>query len=119
MAHLDIVFGRYFGSSILTDVMSDFRVDDIIYVNLPLYHTAGGTLGMGQMIVNGKTVVLARKFSARQFWKDCIKNKCTVSQRYLYMYMPLIGSTVFPFPSTLFIYVPFHFLPSIASQCVY
>ena len=107
MAHLDIVFGRYFGSSILTDVMSDFCVDDIIYVNLPLYHTAGGTLGMGQMIVNGKTVVLARKFSARQFWKDCIKNKCTVRQRYLYMYMPLIGSTVFPFPSTLFILYPF------------
>ena len=75
MAHLGIVFGRYFGSSILTDVMSDFRVDDIIYVNLPLYHTAGGTLGMGQMIINGKTVVLARKFSARQFWKDCIKNE--------------------------------------------
>ena len=59
--------------------MSDLGPDDVVYVNLPLYHTAGGTIGLGQMIINGKTVVLTRKFSARQFWKDCIKHKCTVS----------------------------------------
>ena len=53
--------------------------DDVVYVTLPLYHTNGGVLGVGQMLFRGCTVVLRRKFSASNFWPDCIKYKCTVS----------------------------------------
>ena len=52
---------------------------DIIYVPLPLYHTNANVLGMGQMIALGCTVALRKKFSASNFWNDCIKYKCTVS----------------------------------------
>lgn len=55
------------------------RHDDVVYVTLPLYHSNGGIVAMGQMLVYGTTVALRRKFSARQFFKDCIKYKCTVS----------------------------------------
>lgn len=38
---------------------------------------------MGQMILNGCTVALRRKFSVSQFWKDCVKYKCTVIENTL------------------------------------
>ena len=53
--------------------------DDIIYCVLPLYHSNGGVLTAGQMVIEGCTLVLRRKFSASQFWNDCVKYKCTVS----------------------------------------
>lgn len=51
---------------------------DVIYTTLPLYHTAGGLLGIGQCLLGGSTVVIRSKFSASNFWKDCIKYECTV-----------------------------------------
>ena len=59
-----------------------FRVtpEDIIYCTLPLYHTAGGSLGVGSCLVQGNTVVLRRKFSASKFWDDCVRNKATVCE---------------------------------------
>ena len=52
---------------------------DIIYIALPLYHTSASTLGIGQMVLLGCTVALRKKFSASNFWSDCIKYQCTVS----------------------------------------
>ena len=63
------------GIVLCTDVSSD----DIIYCTLPLYHTNGGVLCTGQMIYTGATLVIRKKFSASNFWQDCIKYKCTVS----------------------------------------
>ncbi|KAM9375845.1 long-chain fatty acid transport protein 2-like [Pholidichthys leucotaenia] len=54
--------------------------DDIFYVNLPLYHSAGFLIGMVGCIQNGATFVLRRKFSASQFWDDCRKHDVTVMQ---------------------------------------
>lgn len=55
-----------------------FKHDDVIYDSLPLYHTAGGALGIGQAFTNGNTLVIRKKFSASKFWEDCIKYNCTV-----------------------------------------
>lgn len=60
-------------------IFSGTETNDVVYVTLPLYHTNGGVLALGQMIFNGSTIVLRRKFSATNFWTDCIKEKCTVS----------------------------------------
>ncbi|EDX08527.1 GD11850 [Drosophila simulans] len=54
--------------------------DDVVYDPLPLYHTAGGIVGVGNAILNGSTVVLRKKFSARNFWLDCNRYNCTVAQ---------------------------------------
>ncbi|XP_072290618.1 long-chain fatty acid transport protein 2 [Eucyclogobius newberryi] len=54
--------------------------DDIFYINLPLYHSAGFLIGMAGGIERGLTMVLRRKFSASQFWDDCRKYNVTVMQ---------------------------------------
>ena len=52
--------------------------DDIVYSSLPLYHSAGGILGVGQCFFGGCTLALRRKFSASKFWDDCVETKATV-----------------------------------------
>ncbi|XP_045887740.1 very long-chain acyl-CoA synthetase-like [Micropterus dolomieu] len=54
--------------------------DDIIYIYLPLYHSAGFLMGLCGAIEKGITVVLRRKFSATHFWNDCRKYNVTVVQ---------------------------------------
>ena len=51
----------------------------VFYDPLPLYHSAGGIVGIGLMMVFGVTIVIRRKFSVRNFWKDCCKYECNVS----------------------------------------
>lgn len=54
--------------------------EDIFYINLPLYHSAGFLIGMAGGIERGNTIFLRRKFSASQFWDDCRKHNVTVMQ---------------------------------------
>uniref|UniRef100_A0A8C4EJN3 long-chain-fatty-acid--CoA ligase n=1 Tax=Dicentrarchus labrax TaxID=13489 RepID=A0A8C4EJN3_DICLA len=54
--------------------------EDIFYINLPLYHSAGFLIGMAGAIDRGITIILRRKFSASQFWDDCRKYNVTVMQ---------------------------------------
>lgn len=61
--------------------MTNLQLDDIVYDPLPLYHSAGGMVGVGQMLLRGITVVLRKKFSATNFWIDCNKYNCTVRKR--------------------------------------
>uniref|UniRef100_A0A4W4H9I8 long-chain-fatty-acid--CoA ligase n=1 Tax=Electrophorus electricus TaxID=8005 RepID=A0A4W4H9I8_ELEEL len=60
--------------------MSGVCSDDIIYVCLPLYHSAGFLMGLTGAIERGITVLLRRKFSASQFWNECRKHNVTVIQ---------------------------------------
>lgn len=60
--------------------MNQVREDDILYDSLPLYHMTGGMVGIGQAVLFGTSVVIRRKFSASQFWKDCIRYDVTVAQ---------------------------------------
>ncbi|CAF4767741.1 unnamed protein product [Pieris macdunnoughi] len=52
---------------------------DVVYCSLPLYHTAGGVVSVGQALVFGCTVILKPKFSASQFFPDCAKYKATAA----------------------------------------
>ncbi|NWT51641.1 S27A6 protein, partial [Erythrocercus mccallii] len=54
--------------------------EDIIYITLPLYHSAASLLGIGGCIELGATCVLKKKFSASQFWNDCRRYNVTVIQ---------------------------------------
>ncbi|XP_049872890.1 long-chain fatty acid transport protein 4-like [Pectinophora gossypiella] len=56
-----------------------FKPDDVIYCPLPLYHTAGGVISVGQALLFGCTVVIKPKFSASQYFPDCVKYKATVA----------------------------------------
>ncbi|CAH0550810.1 unnamed protein product [Brassicogethes aeneus] len=57
-----------------------FDVYDIIYTPLPLYHTAGGIMGIGQTLIYGNSMALRKKFSASNYWADCKKYNCTIAQ---------------------------------------
>jgi len=52
---------------------------DVVYTPLPLYHTAGGILGVSSVLLGGSTCVIRSKFSASNYWTDCLKYECTVS----------------------------------------
>jgi fatty-acyl-CoA synthase len=54
--------------------------EDRIYDCLPLYHSIGGVVAPGALLVKGGAVVIAEKFSARQFWDDVVKWDCTLFQ---------------------------------------
>ncbi len=55
--------------------------DPVFYDPLPLYHSAGGTVGVGFMMVFGFTIVIRKKFSVRNFWKDCCDHNCNVGDQ--------------------------------------
>ncbi|XP_008209590.1 long-chain fatty acid transport protein 4 isoform X2 [Nasonia vitripennis] len=60
--------------------LASFCSSDKFYTPLPLYHTAGGVMTIGQALLHGATVVIRKKFSASAYFSDCIKYNCTVSQ---------------------------------------
>ncbi len=56
--------------------------DDVMYDCLPMYHTSGGVLATGAVLVGGGTVFIRERFSAREFWDDVVREHCT-----LFMYI--------------------------------
>ncbi|XP_057169768.1 long-chain fatty acid transport protein 4 isoform X2 [Ursus arctos] len=75
-----VVHSRYYRMAALVYYGFRMRPDDIVYDCLPLYHSAGNIVGVGQCLLHGMTVVIRKKFSASRFWDDCIKYNCTIVQ---------------------------------------
>jgi fatty-acyl-CoA synthase len=53
---------------------------DRMYDCLPMYHTVGGLVATGAVLLNGGAVVIREKFSAREFWDDVVRYECTLFQ---------------------------------------
>ena len=53
---------------------------DRMYCVLPLYHSAGGVCAVGTVLTVGGAIIIRRKFSAREFFSDCVKYKATLIQ---------------------------------------
>jgi fatty-acyl-CoA synthase len=60
--------------------LTNATADDRMYNCLPIYHSVGGVVATGSMLVAGGTVVLADKFSASRFWDDIVRWDCTLFQ---------------------------------------
>jgi len=58
----------------------DTKPTDRMYNCLPMYHTAGGLLATGAVLLNGGLVVIKERFSAREFWDDLVRYECTLFQ---------------------------------------
>ena len=56
------------------------RASDRMYNCLPMYHTVGGLCATGSLLVQGGTVILRERFSAREFWDDVVRHDCTLIQ---------------------------------------
>ncbi|MFN3815607.1 long-chain-acyl-CoA synthetase [Brevundimonas sp.] len=50
---------------------------DRLYCVLPLYHSTGGLVGVGSVLLNGGSVILRKKFSATGFWPDVVESGAT------------------------------------------
>jgi fatty-acyl-CoA synthase len=53
---------------------------DRLYNCLPMYHSVGGVLAPGAILVAGGSVVIREKFSASSFWHDLAHWNCTLFQ---------------------------------------
>ncbi len=58
----------------------DARPTDRMYNCLPMYHSVGGVVATGALLVGGGSVVLREKFSAHRFWDEIIAWDCTLFQ---------------------------------------
>jgi fatty-acyl-CoA synthase len=75
ISHMRMLFMMYGFSGALNS-----HADDRMYNVLPLYHSAGGICAVGVALTAGGTLVLRRKFSAQEFWTDCVKYQPTFFQ---------------------------------------
>ncbi len=53
---------------------------DRMYIAMPLYHSAGGVCAVGTTLTVGGSIIIRRKFSAREFFTDCRKYDATMFQ---------------------------------------
>jgi fatty-acyl-CoA synthase len=60
--------------------LMDAGTTDRMYNCLPMYHSVGGVLAIGAVLVGGGSVVVREKFSASQFWTDIVRWDCTLVQ---------------------------------------
>jgi fatty-acyl-CoA synthase len=60
--------------------MTNATPHDCLYNCLPLYHSIGGIVAIGSMLVAGGSVVIRERFSASRFWDDVVKSQCTIFQ---------------------------------------
>ena len=59
--------------------MTDLRSGDVLYIPLPVYHTSGGILGVGQTLLFGCTSIINDKFSVQNYWSDICHYNATVN----------------------------------------
>jgi fatty-acyl-CoA synthase len=53
---------------------------DRMYNCLPMYHSIGGVVATGALLVRGGSVLIRDKFSTQHFWDDVIGGDCTLFQ---------------------------------------
>ncbi|XP_072039081.1 long-chain fatty acid transport protein 2-like [Amphiura filiformis] len=54
--------------------------EDVLYIPLPLYHSAGLMVGMVNIIRVGGTAALSHRFSVTKFWDEVRKYRATITQ---------------------------------------
>lgn len=71
---------RWLCSGDVMEVTIEAKPDDVFYCCLPLYHGAAATSVTSTALAAGASIVLRRKFSVSQFWREVIEHKVTVLQ---------------------------------------
>jgi fatty-acyl-CoA synthase len=53
---------------------------DRMYNCLPMFHSVGGVVATGSVLLRGGSVLIRDKFSAQHFWDDIVEGDCTLFQ---------------------------------------
>jgi len=72
-----IKHNRFIAAGISFFDSASLTKDDVFFVTLPIYHSNAGCIGVGAGLASGATIILRKKFSATNFWKECIQYKVT------------------------------------------
>ena len=76
--------------------MMDAVPTDRLYNCLPLYHSTGGVVAVGAMLVSGGCVVIRTRFSARNFWNDVVQSESSIFQYIGELCRYLVGTPAQP-----------------------
>jgi len=60
--------------------LMDTRSTDRMLNCLPMYHSVGGVVAIGSVLVNGGSVIIRPSFSASRFWDEIAEWDCTLFQ---------------------------------------
>jgi fatty-acyl-CoA synthase len=60
--------------------MMNIQPEDRLYNCLPLYHSTGGIVAIGALLVRGGSVLVCKRFSGSRFWDDIVDGDCTIFQ---------------------------------------
>jgi fatty-acyl-CoA synthase len=60
--------------------MLNMTSSDRMFSCLPMYHSVGGVVALGSVLVNGGSAVIRERFSATRFWDDIVRFDCTLFQ---------------------------------------
>ncbi|XP_031343303.1 long-chain fatty acid transport protein 4-like isoform X2 [Photinus pyralis] len=69
---------RFLTFACFANVVMPKMTDVIAYCPMPLYHSSGCGI-MALTVAGGATLVLKRKFSAKNYWSDCSKFQCNLA----------------------------------------
>ena len=97
------------------------RPTDTVYNPLPLYHSSAGILSCGPSFYIGLSVALRKKFSAKDYWKDCVKYNATVDIYLINTKMTFIIISILPLDYTIatYFYLPSQVCQYIGEICRY
>ena len=85
LLYIDFSNFRYLLGCAVPVFAANLKTSDTIYNPLPLYHSSAGILCCGPSFYIGLSVALKKKFSAKEYWKDCVKYNATVIVGALYL----------------------------------
>ncbi|WEL57775.1 long-chain-acyl-CoA synthetase [Pseudomonas kermanshahensis] len=71
---------RWMSTGDIMEVTLQATAQDVFYCCLPLYHGAAATSVTSTALKAGAAIVVRRKFSVREFWKDVREQQITVFQ---------------------------------------
>lgn len=60
--------------------LADIDPEDRMYLCLPMYHSVGGIVAPGALLVRGGSVVIRERFSTSRFWPDVVSTGATLFQ---------------------------------------
>ena len=76
----NLTHGRIAEWSLWFAGMMNVVPQDRLYNCLPMYHSIGGVVAIGAMLVKGGSVLIRDRFSVSQFWDDVVDGDCTIFQ---------------------------------------
>jgi fatty-acyl-CoA synthase len=76
----NVSHGRLVEWSCWFAAMMDVQPADRLYDCLPMYHSTGGVVAIGALLVRGGSVLIRTRFSASRFWDDVADGDCTIVQ---------------------------------------